>query len=288
MAAACGEDVFIVYELEPMATLNANYIRDGSFNPIKSIRPRLTQGIIQNLAFLSQNRQKENSRVSLLLFLIQKDPDSSEHNLRYAVYDWAVGDDLQTVFANERPGLDVPEPGHLPLLIVPLKFNGAFIAISAQSIKIGVGAVEDQLRFQTIPMEEPDPARETQALWTAWARPYRRKDYFQETDVIYLAREDGVINYVEIDESSYLPVVHLAGTIEMGVTDPTAFTTAYDRVADVLINGGPSTPGGIWKGSSSHRAVGTWTDHDHRFTHAVVSRKWAQSLAGLLFGTLLS
>ncbi|KAH6899044.1 mono-functional DNA-alkylating methyl methanesulfonate N-term-domain-containing protein [Thelonectria olida] len=233
MAAGSSEDVFIVYELKPLESLNALYIRDGSFNPIKSIRPRQTQGIIHKLEFLHPRPEDGDFNIALLLVVSRKEAGHPHPRLRNVVYDWELDDDLKSVFAEETTGNLAPNQDELPLLIIPLKFNGAFISISAQSTRIGIGIVGDNLRYEDLPVKAPDTNGARKPLWTAWARPYRLKDYFEKTDVIYLAREDGVINYVEIDESSYMPTVHNVGTIETGVSDPTAFTTAYDRVADL-------------------------------------------------------
>lgn len=100
-----------------------------------------------------------------------------------------------------------------------------------------------------LPAEPPAPTPlyhgNGDPLWVAWARPFRNKKYLEKTDIIYLAREDGAIIHIEIDAAELLPSVTNVGCLEANID--TAFTSAYDIFADVLMIGGDSGPGGIWK-----------------------------------------
>ncbi|KAI5466573.1 mono-functional DNA-alkylating methyl methanesulfonate N-term-domain-containing protein [Mariannaea sp. PMI_226] len=266
MAASSVEGAFTVYELESLETLSSRYLRDGSFNPIIRIRRRKIRGVLYQLHFLHP-RPEDDYHIILLMIICQP---ATLFGSRMVLYDWELGDDLETVFQQENRGITIREDYELPHLIVPLKFNGAFIAITTGAIGIAGGILQGGLpEFQslgTVAPNQPEPGNNVTKppVWVAWARPFRRKTYFEKNDVIYLAREDGIINFVEIDEASLTPSVHNVGTINTTISSATAFTTAYDRWADILITGGDSGPGGIWKlpARSNITQVGTipnWT-----------------------------
>ena len=88
-----------------------------------------------------------------------------------------------------------------------------------------------------------------QPLWTAWARPFREQ-WVEKTDIIYLAREDGKIQSFEIDSDTLLPSITEADNDDndgLGVNIGTAFATTHDKSADIIIVGGNSGNGGIWR-----------------------------------------
>ena len=137
----------------------------------------------------------------------------------------------------------------MPLMIIPLRINTAFIAVSEHAIGIVKNAFTGQTSFDTLETHSPSQTNlhhgAAGPLWTAWARPFRLNKYFEKTDIIYLAREDGVIAHIELDSADLLPSVTTVGTISTNIS--TAFTTAYDVFSDVFIIGSESGPGGIWK-----------------------------------------
>ncbi|KAM0557953.1 hypothetical protein ACHAPJ_005117 [Fusarium lateritium] len=247
MAAGSAEGAFIVYELESLINMDSQFQRSGSFKPVKSTRIRLTQGIIHKMEFLHP-RPEDDYHIILLLIIIRREASKQAHVSRMVVYDWELGDELNTVFRSEK-GTPLPKEHRMPLMIIPLKVNTAFFAVSEHSIGIIKNAFTGQTLFDTLETHSPGQTRlhhgTAGPLWTAWARPFRLNKYLEKTDIIYLAREDGVIAHIEIDSADLVPSVTNLGTISTNIT--TAFTTAYDVFSDVFIIGGDSGPGGIWK-----------------------------------------
>ncbi|CAK7232480.1 hypothetical protein SCUCBS95973_008273 [Sporothrix curviconia] len=82
-------------------------------------------------------------------------------------------------------------------------------------------------------------------LWSAWTRPYRLPTYNTTRDSIYLAREDGVVMFLDINSDNIL-----GASVEIGKFDcniGTAFCSVFDEFNDILIMGGDSGPGTIWQ-----------------------------------------
>ncbi|KAF4446498.1 putative FUN12-general translation factor eIF2 [Fusarium austroafricanum] len=247
MAAGSAQGAFIIYELESLTDMDSQFQRNGLFQPVKSTRVRATQGIIHKMEFLYP-RPEDDYHIILLLIVVKREVSKQAHVSRMIVYDWELGDELTNVFRSEK-GTPLPKEHRMPLMIIPLKVNTAFLAVSEHSIGIVKNAFTGQTLFDTLETHFPRQTRlfhgAAEPLWTTWARPFRVNIYLEKMDVIYLAREDGVIAHIEIDSRDLVPTVMNLGTISTNIT--TAFTTAYDVFSDVLITGGDSGPGGIWK-----------------------------------------
>jgi hypothetical protein len=248
MAAGSPEGLFVVYELEALSDLNKQYAEHGSIEPIKSIRIRTVSGALHQLEFLHP-RAEDDYHIILLLVVARRERSRGPPSSRMATYEWELGDDLQIAFAEERTGTRLPKEHRLPLLLIPIKFKSAFFAVSHSHIGVVKYALSGAPEFESLPTQPPPRTPQhhgvDEPLWVAWARPFRRKKYFEKTDIIYLAREDGAIIHIEIDAAELLPSVTNVGCL--GANIDTAFTTAYDIFSDVLIIGGESGPGGIWK-----------------------------------------
>lgn len=252
MAAASAEGAFMVYELETMDTMITQFQRHGTFQPVKNYCIRSTRGIIHKMEFLHP-RPEDDYHIILLLIIIRREINSQterSHNAsRLVVYDWELGEQIQGVFQKEKTGMRLPDEHRMPLILIPLRFNAAFFAVSEHSIGIIKNVFEGPPEFELLRTDTPGQTKlhhgTAEPLWTAWARPFRLDQYFKKTDVVYLAREDGVIVHIEIDSTDLLPSVTNVGTISTNISG--AFTTAFDVFSDVLITGGDSGPGGIWK-----------------------------------------
>lgn len=259
MAAGSAQGAFVIYELESLAAMDSQFQNRGSFEPVKSIRIRTTQGVIHKMEFLHP-RPEDDYHIILLLIIIRREASKQAHVSRMVVYDWELGDELTTVFRSEK-GTPLPREHRMPLMIIPLKLNTAFFAVSENCIGIVKNAFTGQTLFDTIETHSPGQTDlhhgASEPLWTAWSRPFRLSSWQEKMDTIYLAREDGVIAHIEIDAMALVPSVINVGTINTNIT--TAFATAYDVFSDVLVVGGESGPGGIWKVFDSILVDNAWT-----------------------------
>ncbi|RDA85606.1 hypothetical protein CP532_0890 [Ophiocordyceps camponoti-leonardi (nom. inval.)] len=248
MAAASPEGVLVMFELEDSRTLNAQFVASGSVSPVKSVRLRLFQAVLHKLEFLHP-RPEDDYHIILILVLIRKERRSGDPVTRMVIYEWEVGDSLKEVFAGEKSGTRLPQEHRLPLLLIPLRFNTAFFTVSEKSIGIVRDCLSGSPVFESLGADPPSQTALHHGvrppLWTAWARPFRRQKYFERTDIIYLAREDGAIIHIEIETGDLVPFITNVGCLDANIN--TAFTAAYDVYSDILIIGGDSGPGGIWK-----------------------------------------
>ncbi|KAG6017036.1 hypothetical protein E4U54_008585 [Claviceps lovelessii] len=248
MAAASPDGILVIYEFRSMQEINERYRDHGLIDPVKSTRIRALKGIIQKLEFLYP-RPEDDYHIILLLIVTKKERSSAEPVSRMVIYEWEVGDNLREVFAGEKIGNRLPKEHRMPSLLIPLRFNTAFIAVSQPDIGIVKDCLSGAAVFEVLQTNTPRRTRlhhgQEKPLWTAWSRPFRRKEYFEKTDIIYLAREDGAIIHIEIDAPELVPSVTNVGCLDTNIN--TAFSTAYDIFSDVLVIGGDSGPGGIWK-----------------------------------------
>ncbi|TWU75557.1 hypothetical protein ED733_006221 [Metarhizium rileyi] len=248
MAAASPDGVLVIYEIESMAVLNEQYVQQGIIDPVKSFRIRAIQGVIHKLEFLYP-RPEDDYHIILLLIVTRKERSSADPVSRMTTYEWELGDNLKDVFAEEKKGNRLPKEHRMPSLLIPLRFNTAFFAVSQPDIGVVKNCLSGSPEFEVLDTDTPGRTPlyhgADKPLWTAWSRPFRRKKYFEKTDIIYLAREDGAIIHVEIDAPELVPSVTNVGCLNTNVN--TAFAIAYDIFSDVLIIGGDAGPGGIWK-----------------------------------------
>ncbi|KAH8912545.1 thermotolerance protein [Coniochaeta sp. PMI_546] len=243
MALGCAERSFVVYELDSLKSLEEQSRRGESLTPVVSYRLRSVQGVIHQVQFLYP-RPGDDHHVILLLIIVRNGKS------RMATYEWELGDNLKDVFAEEKRGHRMPTENQMPLLLIPLKVRSAFIAISEEQIAVCTETLHGPPNFETFTIEEGRPPTDNfhgrnKPLWTAWARPFRLSEYFRTNDCIYLAREDGVVYFIEADSESTL-----TGSLYMDKFDcsiSTAFSCLYDQYSDVLVMGGDSGPGAIWK-----------------------------------------
>ncbi|KAJ6444241.1 thermotolerance protein [Purpureocillium lavendulum] len=248
MAASSPDGVLAMYEINDMSTLNAQYKSTGTFAPVRSVRLRAINGVIHKLEFLYP-RPADDYHIILILIIIRDDRRHPEPVTRMVTYEWEVGDNLKEVFADERLGNRLPKEHKLPLLLIPLKFNNAFFTVSPNFIGIVKDCLSGSPVFESLRTDPPSRTHlhhgANGPLWTAWSRPFRRRGYFERTDIIYLAREDGAIIHIEIEANDLVPSVTNVGCLDSNIN--TAFATAYDVFSDILIIGGDSGPGGVWK-----------------------------------------
>ncbi|KJZ78093.1 hypothetical protein HIM_02730 [Hirsutella minnesotensis 3608] len=248
MATSSPEGLLVTFELEKMSKLSAEYSSRGSFTPVRSVRLRTIQGLIHKLEFLHP-RPEDDYHIILILIVIRKERSRGDPVTRMVIYEWEVGESLKDVFAREKTGNRLPQEHKMPLLLIPLRFSTAFFTVSEEYIGIVKHSLSGSPVFESLCADPPSQTKlhhgARPPLWTAWARPFRRQQYFEKTDIIYLAREDGAIIHIEIEAMDLVPSVTNVGCLDTNIN--TAFTTAYDIFSDILIIGGDSGSGGIWK-----------------------------------------
>lgn len=242
LALGSAEKGFVVFQLNSLQSLEEQSRLGQPLTPVVSYRMRSVQGVLHQMKFLYP-RPGDDHHVILLLIVVRNGMS------RMATYEWELGDNLKDVFAEEKRGHRMPVENQMPLLIIPLTVRSAFIAISEEQIAVCTETLHGPPHFETFNIDDDEPTSNyhgrDKPLWTAWARPYRLSEWFRANDGIYLAREDGVVYFIEADSDSTL-----SGSVPIAKLDcsiATAFCCIYEIDIDVLVAGGDSGPGGIWK-----------------------------------------
>lgn len=240
IAVADVDNKFVVYELESWDVMAEQISRHKSFNPIKAYCPRPVQALIHKMEFLHP-RPEDDFHVILLLIIVKQGGSSM------VLYDWERGDDLERALSGEKQGHRMPRHHRMPLFLVPLTVRSSFLLVSEKSIAVCKDPLQGPPEYEGL-----DPGTHPitryyhgtqEPLWTAWDRPVRRRGYYEGKDNIYLAREDGVIVFLEFNATDVLEATMNVGSCNCTIS--TAFTTMYDAFTDVAIIIGDSGPGMI-------------------------------------------
>ncbi|KAI0549721.1 hypothetical protein F4679DRAFT_545334 [Xylaria curta] len=241
LALACAENLFIVYQLKSIAELRLQHARGQPLQPIRSVRARAVNGVIHKLEFLHPG--SGNTFNTVLLVII-----AQLGVLRLAIYDWDPQQSLQDVLRVEKPGHRLDETAGIPLLIIPLTFGCQFLVITERSMTICSDVLGGPPVFDPFELAHRDKTEwhhgTCNPLWTAWARPLREESYHTETDVIYLAREDGWVSNLEIKSDSDIEASNYYGPLDCNIDS--AFASLSTPHGEVLIAGGDCGPGAIW------------------------------------------
>ncbi len=241
LTLACLQDFFVTFELESMDNLRMQRMQGHRLQPIKLHRARALSGVIHKIEYLHPS--PENDYHVILLMIIVRYQIS-----RLVVYEWEQGDDLGRVFAGEQGGHKLEDAYRLPLLVIPLTVRNAFLIVTEHLIATCSDILQGSPSFQPFPLEEKVQSTEyhegtVKPLWTAWTRPYRVSQWHTDHDILYLAREDGLLNWLDVGEDPGVEVAYNMGSLEC--TIDSAFACMYDAIGDVLIAGGNCCPGTI-------------------------------------------
>ena len=241
LTVACTQDLFVTLELHSMQYLRRQHRRSNHLFPVKSQRARALSGIIHKIEYLHPNPENDQ-HVILLLILVR-------HKVsRIVVYEWERGDDLKGAFSEDKSGHQLADEYRLPLLLIPLTVRNAFLIVTEDIAATCSDILHGSPTFESFPLGQELQVTEhhegnIKPLWTAWTRPYRSSRYHTDHDVLYLAREDGLLNWLDIGEDPVVDVSYNMGSLECTVDS--AFACMYDTIGDVLIAGGSCCPGTI-------------------------------------------
>ncbi|CAH0059660.1 unnamed protein product [Clonostachys solani] len=205
LAVSSLDDTLVIHLLKPWKQLNEEFKQHGRIMPLMETSVRVVNGNIQNLAFLFP-RQKDEVHIILAITVFSRKRTKNPGWLLF-VYEWELGDDLLNMFMRIKSPIRLPEFSEFPYLLIPIKFGNAFFILFQRFI----GLVKQPLsapEYEFTILHAPAPSKfhhgTNQPLWTTWARPFRRESYSQATEIIYLVREDGFLEYIELESSQLL------------------------------------------------------------------------------------
>lgn len=243
LALGCSETHFQIWTLLSINTLRSRQAQGLPFRPIEhSAIPKAVNGVIHKMVFLSPGADSEE-RVILALILIH------QGRSRLHRYEWELGESVSTTLRERNAGWLLDPSFQMPLLMIPSTIRESFLLITETSEAFWATLKNGSLEAQGVEIEERDQTilhiGNTMPLWTAWSRPWRLPEYHVDKDTIWLAREDGILQFLEIEAADGISTQTILGEVRCKID--TAFACLYDRFADILITGGDSGPGAIWR-----------------------------------------
>ncbi|KAI1272567.1 mono-functional DNA-alkylating methyl methanesulfonate N-term-domain-containing protein [Xylaria sp. FL0933] len=244
IAIACSEGLFIVYQLKSMEELRKEHSEGVPIIPIQSTQARALKGAIHKLDFLHGGPESTSHNVLLVI-------TARSGVFRLATFEWEDSEGSHSSFIEalneEKLGVRLDGTAGIPLLIIPLMVSRQFLIIKEHSMEICSDVLTGSPvfnPFQLTPRDATDWHHGSHSpIWTAWTRPLREESYHSNTDLIYLAREDGWVNFLEISDSGIEASIYM-GPLECNVDS--AFAAVSIPHGDVLVAGGIDGPGHIW------------------------------------------
>ncbi|KAI9736042.1 MAG: hypothetical protein M1818_006218 [Claussenomyces sp. TS43310] len=246
LAIACSEKHFAIYALHTEDVSSTQHVPDHPFRPITSERCFSVEGVILQMEFVHPSPGDPNHMI-LLLMVVRRG------STRIQTFEWVAGQNLRAIRCNNKHGHLVPQAFQMPLFLIPLTIRSVVVMVCDEVVVACEGLLDGFPTFRTLDIAPvaPTPLHfgRSPPSWTSWTKPMRRRDYIQQHDDFYMAREDGVIKFLEMDaaEDDLLKVEMHAGDFQCNIG--TAFTSLgqIGRANDILISGGDSGDGGVYQ-----------------------------------------
>lgn len=237
LAMSCIEGQFTVCELGTT---------DDQHCQIVALRHFRLKGTILKIAFL---HGPEIYRALTTLVLLVAHGGRS----KLCLYRWSNTDELLKC---RKEWNSLPDQQYrMPLLLIPIKFKFAFALVFDDKILVCRVFIRGEIEWEIVDMN-PRPATSLyrgldRPLWVAYTKPKRTKDFAATHDDLYLAREDGVVIFIEIEadyDGDFEIREMLAGVLDCRVGS--AFTRlGYPDASanDILAVGGDGEDGAIYE-----------------------------------------
>lgn len=252
MAVGGSEQCFTIQAFNTRTELNRQCANGEELRFIESEKIVFCTGAILKLVFLHPPAGSDDDIILLLIATTNGKP-------RMRLYSWRAGDPLSTV-RTRNPSKKGHTLHDIPLLVIPLRFQTAFILVNKHSMTVYKGILEGAPESISINHTPKPPLKLYQGsdtpLWTAWAKPTRLPYHIAEHDDIYLAREDGWICLLAISLENGDPdfTTLLTDVGEMQCNIGQAFACADCTLSsdpelqgdDVLVSGGEASMGGTY------------------------------------------
>ncbi|KAL9041809.1 MAG: hypothetical protein Q9214_003978, partial [Letrouitia sp. 1 TL-2023] len=250
MAVAGYENTLTLYSLKSMEQMRHEVemeenLRHDAFMPIKGEKHFKVEGTILKMEFLHPPKDDTN-HVNLLLIV------SKNGKSRLLLYEWDFLLDIRRAELKGN-GLPIEPDDQLPLLLIPLTFAAAFVLVSERRVTVYRDILSGSAKshvHHALHDESPEPAPSSGRwpIWTQWARPMRSEHYGGTRDQIFLCREDGVVQFILINEKKQgmFDSNHRAGILKVNINTAFATIDLGSGVYDLLVAGGDMCDGGSW------------------------------------------
>lgn len=190
------------------------------------------------MAFL----RSSDSDVSKVLLILLVDSGVETHLI---LYKWDTRSPLHTIKPMSCSGRPLKED-RFPLMLIPSTRPYSFVAV----METGLSYYENvhSMDFKRINCRfmknTAGPLK-----WVQWAKPRRHNQYLQKRDDLVIVREDGLLQYFQIEKSSSTKF-NMNNTVgHLGIHVDTALCMLAGppgKGGDIIIAGGDMTEGGVF------------------------------------------
>ena len=166
----------------------------------------------------------------------------------------------------------LPRDERLPLLLIPLKHQAAFMVVYEKQITLYKDLLTGSPRRYIQRLEEVRGPEQVgisgrKPVWVQWARPMRKltDEFTVDHDEISLCREDGVVQYLSLVNVEHtLDRKHKVSRLGINVNTAFAILDAGPNKGDVFAVGGDMSEGGLWRSEPRSdpvhlRTISNWT-----------------------------
>lgn len=193
------------------------------------------------MAFL---RSSDTDPTKVLLLLLVNSGDGTETTHQY-LYSWDTCLPLKTIKPMACSGRQLQE-SRLPSMLIPSTRPYSFVVV----METGVSYYENVHSTDTKRIHCPFIDKTAGSLeWVQWAKPRRHDEYLEKRDDLVIAREDGLLQYFQIEKASSAKF-NMNWTIgHLGFTIDSAFCMLPGppgKGGDIIIAGGSMTDGGVF------------------------------------------
>ena len=264
IAVAAQTGLLTIFALKSREQMESENLEGGlkHFNPLVTGGEKTitVEGQIHRMEFLYPLPEDQNRVMLLLIMLVD-----GMYSLRR--YDW----DCSESIGNIRPvveRLKIPPERELPHLLIPITPSAGVMLICGSHVLVyrnnpaGIEPAQD-LDISSAAEDETEDltASEGAPLWTVCARSPRLSDWWHTDDHFFLAREDGVIRFVQLQKrNSQVKVTTCSslGALDISIDQGVAILNSggledglgqdeYSGSADILYIAGSMGDGGLYR-----------------------------------------
>ncbi|KAL5316563.1 hypothetical protein ACEPPN_015612 [Leptodophora sp. 'Broadleaf-Isolate-01'] len=251
MVVGCSESVFAIYSLHSRDSLKRQCIETSSPKHVESETQIYPGGVILKMEFLYPAADDDHHIILLLLAILKG-------KTRMLLYEWEAGMDLKNIKARSSRGYLLDKPRQVPLLLIPLTIKSSFILVYEASMAVCQGILHGtpKMTYFNDKVYEPTAFHHGSGnpLWTSWTRPSRLESHKVTRDDLFIAREDGLVKFLEIDSEDEDFVTADNNIGELGANCGMAlasldYPNKDAKSGDLFVMGGDASSGGTYLAS---------------------------------------
>ncbi|KAI9663098.1 MAG: hypothetical protein M1821_008146 [Bathelium mastoideum] len=253
IAVGALEGSFALLHIKPMSQIQED-ARKGvrAWRPIESQQIHKVNGVILKMDFLHTG-SLDDERVILVLVVAR------QGRILIHSYAWNLRDWLGQPPEESRIEKISDAKYQSPLLLIPIHNRPDFLLICEHGSLIYTSVLGANGSIDSIQISEQDPrhpgSSKRAPLWTSWTRPLRRyHDFFEretarkynrdDTDFVYLLREDGAVEFLILSGTDRQNLnLGTAASYNGHFNSAFAFLQLTYRDPDILIAAGSGSNG---------------------------------------------